>query len=418
MARVEAESTRIGNVLSAMFSGAEADFVPVAPLFVDCPFRGYVDERLYELWGNRLAAAGGDRIEVDFEDYADGRVEILCKVVDCHNSPPCWIRLPWTPFRQEVEGCSVARQASGLVWIDRDGCQTPLTEKLRRLDRRPGPWPMERPVSRGLDEVREILALRPESLVQPESLGDPGSRWESASEQDLRAEGCLTAWDRVRERYGHAMPAYVVGACPTQLLQDTMGFESLMIGFIEAPDVVHEISRLGLPSNRAHWQAVRQAGVEVVHVSEYSWGGDVSPEVYGEFIAPYTRQLIDYYHELGFRVLLYVMGDVSPVLDQIAAQPFDALAIEEGRKGYQLDVGDVRRAIGADRLLFGNVPCMLVAEGAPEDILAEVRRQIEAAGRDGRFVVSIGEPLPPGTQPERVRFFCDSTRLIRGTRAT
>jgi uroporphyrinogen decarboxylase len=260
--------------------------------------------------------------------------------------------------------------------------------------------------------MKQILATRPESLVQPESLGDPGSRWESASEQDLRAEGCLGVWDRVRERYGDAMPAYLMGSCPTQLLLDTMGFESLMVGFVEAPDVVHEVSRLGLPSNRAHWQAVRDAGVEIIHVSEYSWGGDVSPRIYAEFIAPYTRQLIDFYHDIGFRVVLYVMGEVSPVLDQIAAQPFDALAIEEGRKGYEIDVGRVREAIGADRVLFGNVPCMLVAEGAPEEILAEIRRQIAAAGRSGRFVVSIGEPLPPGTPPERVRLFCDSTRLL------
>ena len=57
---------------------------------------------------------------------------------------------------------------------------------------------------------------------------------------------------------------------------------------------------------------------------------------------------------------------------------------------------------------------MQVVEGRPEDILAEVRRQIDVAGQSGRFVVSIGEPLPQGTSPERVRFFCDSTRLISG----
>jgi len=45
---------------------------------------------------------------------------------------------------------------------------------------------------------------------------------------------------------------------------------------------------------------------------------------------------------------------------------------------------------------------------APE-IVGEVRRQIRVAGEGRRFAVSIGEPLPPGTPPERVRFFCDAT---------
>ena len=93
-------------------------------------------------------------------------------------------------------GAGLAR----LVWIGREGKVSPLVDRLRLLDRRPGPWPMERTIRRSLDEMAHILATRPESLVQPESLGDPGSRWESASEQDLRAEGCLRVWDRVPAR--------------------------------------------------------------------------------------------------------------------------------------------------------------------------------------------------------------------------
>jgi uroporphyrinogen-III decarboxylase len=106
------------------------------------------------------------------------------------------------------------------------------------------------------------------------------------------------------------------------------------------------------------------------------------------------------------------MGDIRPLLDQIADYPFDALAFEEGRKGYQQDVGTIQRALGDDRVLFGNMPIGLLEQGRPEEILAEVRRQISVTGENGRFVVSTGEPIPAWVRPERVRFFCDSTRLI------
>jgi hypothetical protein len=400
------------NALSAVLAGREAPFVPVAPLFVDCPFRGHVDRRLCGLWARRIEEAGKGSVEVEFETYARFRFEVICEIIDRFNSPPCWVRFPWTPFRSEVEGCRVARKGGALVWIDPGGAETPLVEKLRALDRRPGPWPMEHPAGRSLKEVKEVLEKDPQSLVRPESLGDPGMRWESASERDLRAEGCLTVWDWLKGRYQGAMPAYTGGAYPTQLTMDTLGFESLMTGFLEAPEVVHRVSRLGMPRNRAHWQAVRDAGAEVVHVSEYSWGNQISPRVYRELIAPYTRELIDFYHGIGFKVLLYVMGDVRPILDRIADQPFDALAVEEGRKGYELDIGLIRRELGEDRVLFGNIPMGLITSGRPEDLLAEVRRQIDVAGRGGRFVIGTGEPIPPETRPERVRFFCDSTRLI------
>ena len=401
------------NALWAVLNGREASLVPVAPLFVDSPFRTVVDERLCRAWAREIEKAGsGDTVEVDFETYAGLRFDLMCEIIDRYNTPPCWVRMPWTAFRAEVEGSHVARRGKGLVWIDRDGTETGLMERLRDLDRRPGPWPMDQPVDRSLDEVRVLLEKDPQSLIPTESLGDPGSRWESASERDLRDEGCLMVWDWIRERYQGAMPSYVMGMCPTALLQDVVGFDSTMVGFLQAPEIIHEVSRLGMPRSRAHWQAIRDAGVEMVHVSEYTWGGLISPEVYAEFIVPYTRELIDFYHDIGFKVLLYVMGDIHGVLDQIAAYPFDALAIEEGRKDYDLDVGVIREGLGHDRVLFGNVPCMQVVEGGPEDILGEVRRQIDAAGESGRFVVSIGEPLPQGTAPERVRFFCDSTRLI------
>jgi hypothetical protein len=399
------------NALWAVFNGREADFVPVAPLFVDSPFRGYVEERLYGMWEGEVAASGGDRVAVDFETYSRFRFEVMCEVIDRFHSPPCWVRFPWNAFRSEVEGCHVARRGKGLVWVARDGGEAPLVECLRKLDRRPGPWPMEHPVHRPLEEVEEILDRDPQSLLQPRSLGDQGSRWESASEDDLRAEGCLDVWDGLKDRYQRAMPSYTTGACPTQFAMDAMGFESLMLAFIQAPEIARRIFRLGMPRSRTHWQAVRDAGVDIVHVSEYSWGNQISADMYREFIMPYTREMLEFYRDIGFKVLLYVMGDIRPVLDLIAEQPFDALAIEEGRKGYELDVGEIFPRLPKDRVLFGNVPCELVAKGQPEDILAEVRRQVSVTGGE-RFVVSIGEPLPPGTPPERVRFFCDSTRLI------
>ena len=47
------------NALWAVFNGREAPFVPVAPLFVDSPFRGYVEDRLYGVWEREVEASGG-----------------------------------------------------------------------------------------------------------------------------------------------------------------------------------------------------------------------------------------------------------------------------------------------------------------------------------------------------------------------
>jgi uroporphyrinogen-III decarboxylase len=100
-----------------------------------------------------------------------------------------------------------------------------------------------------------------------------------------------------------------------------------------------------------------------------------------------------------------------PLLPYLKELPFTALCFEENRKDYGIDLAEVRRTLGPDRVLFGNMDAMLVEQASDEEVLAEVRRQIAVAGRDN-FVVSLGSPLTPGTSLDRVRLVCESTRLI------
>jgi uroporphyrinogen-III decarboxylase len=90
--------------------------------------------------------------------------------------------------------------------------------------------------------------------------------------------------------------------------------------------------------------------------------------------------------------------------------PFDALAFEEDRKGYGIDLAKVRRIVGSDRVLFGNIDALFLETASDRELLLEVRRQIAVGGPADRFVVSTGSPLTPRTTRERLRFFVESTR--------
>jgi uroporphyrinogen-III decarboxylase len=52
-----------------------------------------------------------------------------------------------------------------------------------------------------------------------------------------------------------------------------------------------------------------------------------------------------------------------------------------------------------------------IERASDQELLDEVKRQIDVAGPD-RFILSTGSPLTPGTSLDRVKFFCESTRLI------
>ena len=91
--------------------------------------------------------------------------------------------------------------------------------------------------------------------------------------------------------------------------------------------------------------------------------------------------------------------------------PLDALVLEQGRKGYEIDPVEIRQRVGPDFCLFGfgleNDFCTFNRAG----LAGELQRQIEGAGSDGAFIV--GTPImPPNAQPEAVEFYFQEARRI------
>jgi uroporphyrinogen-III decarboxylase len=138
----------------------------------------------------------------------------------------------------------------------------------------------------------------------------------------------------------------------------------------------------------------------------------ISPDMYLEFSFPYTQRTLQFFEDLGFRTVLYFSGNLMPLLHHLKELPFTAIIFEEDRKNYGIDLAEVRRVMGPDRVLYGNVDAHFLEKASDDEVLAEVRRQIDVAGSDGNFVVSVGSPITPDTSLDRVRLLCESTQMI------
>jgi uroporphyrinogen-III decarboxylase len=62
-------------------------------------------------------------------------------------------------------------------------------------------------------------------------------------------------------------------------------------------------------------------------------------------------------------------------------------------------------------VLFGNVDAAWLERATDQEVLDEAKRQIEIAGPE-KFILSVGSPFTPGTSLDRVKLFCESTRMI------
>jgi len=214
------------------------------------------------------------------------------------------------------------------------------------------------------------------------------------------------------ERYPD-LPLYAYSGSPYNSLLGSLGFQEMMAALVERPRMAHALLEGALPGPSARLAAARALGVSIMFVEECLASADIiSPAMYREFSFPYVEEMLKFYEDRGFRTVLYFSGNLMPLLEDLKRLPFTALSFEEDRKGYGIDLAEVRRGLGPDRVLFGNLDAHFVEKAADDALLAEVRRQVQVAGADGNFVVSLGSPFTPDTAVARVRLVCESTRLI------
>jgi uroporphyrinogen-III decarboxylase len=106
----------------------------------------------------------------------------------------------------------------------------------------------------------------------------------------------------------------------------------------------------------------------------------------------------------------YFLGDVNPLLPDIAEMGVMGLMVEESKKAFTLDVIEIRKRLDERVALFGNVDSIHhLLHGTPQAAAAESRRQCKAADY-GPFVLMNGSPLCYDTPAENIHAMLNSAR--------
>ena len=73
-------------------------------------------------------------------------------------------------------------------------------------------------------------------------------------------------------------------------------------------------------------------------------------------------------------------------------------------------------AVDGRQVVLGNLDALgLLETGSEADLRTEIERQLAAGRKNGsRFIMSLGSPVTPGTQVERVRLYCDLVHQLAG----
>jgi hypothetical protein len=224
----------------------------------------------------------------------------------------------------------------------------------------------------------------------------------------IKEDGSVDLAHALIKEHGSQLYPIAYADAPLWYLYDLWGFEGMMIMIGGQPDLV----KRACPHFTARTMiAIREAammGAAGILIWE-CFTDLISPVAYETFSVPYMRQVADECRSLGIKSIYGFAGNPAGKLDAILSIGADALAFEESKKDFVVDINELAEYIDGRCTLFGNLDAIgVLQEGSEAQLRDAIAEQIAAGRRNrNRFVVSLGSPVTPATPVDRMRLYCD-----------
>ena len=206
----------------------------------------------------------------------------------------------------------------------------------------------------------------------------------------LLDDGLYDVAIELKRRFGEEKFVYGrVGLPYGELFGDFSDIEGALIALKTEPGRCKRIIEDSIPQKLEEIRAWAAVGVHGLWLGQWLCSTDIVAEAdYLEFVFPFDKIIVDAVHAAGLISISHFCGDVIPRLQHIKNIKPTVFGVEESKKGFQIDIGQVRGALGADICLLGNIDSYAVVEkGSPEVWAQEVERQIRCAGPE-KFILS------------------------------
>ncbi|NLE76856.1 MAG: hypothetical protein GX605_08910 [Chloroflexi bacterium] len=112
----------------------------------------------------------------------------------------------------------------------------------------------------------------------------------------------------------------------------------------------------------------------------------------------------------GVPTVFYMCGDAVPRLPRLAEMGPTALAVEESKEGFVLDLAQIAAQVGPQMALFGNLDATAAPTWREDELIEAMRAQRRAARAARGFVFSVDSPFPTNTPPQQAAVFLAAPR--------
>ena len=312
-----------------------------------------------------------------------------------------WMELPSSPARTLRERVVLEERADGVFWVDR------LTGEKRELQRETiGGWPERYAQPSGHPDVFPLSSEQIDEQTQLPAEIDPVEVASSGRGDLARA---------LLSEYGDDLFPIAHVAAPLWSSYNYWGFEGMMVTIANRPDLVEYACERLMAASVRSVRAAAARGAAGIWVED-CMTDMISSRAFARLNLPFVRRLVEEIRALGMSSIYYFCGNPAGKWEFLLGAGADALSLEEGKKGFEIDIEDVVEQARGRCTVLGNLDAIhLLEHGSEAELRTEIARQVSAGRRNGsRFIMSIGSPVTPGTTPEQVRLYCDLTHELGG----
>jgi hypothetical protein len=372
-------------------TGQKPDVLPAAPAYLslfleDLERSAYIEQYRRRLRGRSVGP-------VDHDEDTLFRAKALYHSYSVFQVRPDWIELHRGASRAWAARTQIVDEGGILYYQDRSSGARQAMHEV--------------PIPCG------EAALAPANAAL-QDLWDGSSQFRGPEDVDARLP--IIATDELLARGDFDLPRQVVADCgghyflttildtPFSDAYDLLGFQGLMLIQHDRPELLHHLLERDLAQAEQVMAAWAAVGIHGVYVQEVFTGADViSPRSYDRFVFAHNRPYFEKMSALGLLPIHYVCGDVIPRLERMCQYRVAAIAVEESKKAFTIEIADVVQRVAGRVAVLGNVDAVRFGLHATmEEMAAEVQRQARIGAAAKGFVVSTGSPFPLDTDPRLV----------------
>ncbi|HEV8309720.1 MAG TPA: uroporphyrinogen decarboxylase family protein [Methylomirabilota bacterium] len=188
--------------------------------------------------------------------------------------------------------------------------------------------------------------------------------------------------------------------------------EVMLLDTFEDPGFIHELMRFTTEYCKRWGDAIAKTRIGLSYSEPTASISLISPDNYREFIAPYHKELVEYFKAKKVGLTTHICGTTYPIYEDLIRCGFTTISFDlDQQADPKLQVDQLARFMEVSKqraVAIGNVDATLFERATKAEIEAEVRRCVAAAARYSGWILSTSCEIPPRSKPEIVQWFMDA----------